>query len=288
MKFSPAISAISVLVGGGASGLAIGQTTTGPGNTESQFQSGEFHFFAAQRFWFASWDALLLDASIVIPNPANPVPVIQTGYLSSVKSVILPITSIGAAFGNWSLAANLTPTTNVSITEAIGGEVSRSEYDVSLGYAINENLSAALIYKAGKVENAVTISASNLLGVASSEQDLSGWLIGITGRGKVAENFTMYGNAAFGPGRATNRSNFGDTKTSFIYSIGEIGVSYKFPNISFGSWSIQAGYRIQSVLIKDAEFQTISLPPTSTVIFTERKNIQSTTQGIVLGISVAF
>lgn len=290
MKFSTKPNAFALIAGVFITSSAAGQSSVAPGVSESNVQIGDFRFFVAQRFWFASWDTLLLDAKVVVPDPANPVPVIQQGFSSSAESIILPVTSLGVGFGSWSLATNLTPTTDVSISEAAQGEISRSEWDINLSYAINENLSAALIYKSGKVKNAVTTSAANLLGVSSIEQDLSAWLIGISGRGKVAENFTMYGNAAFGPGRLKNKSAAGDSRQDFLYSIGEIGVSYQFPNTSFGSWSIQLGYRIQSILVKDVEFQTYSLPQTTppTVISSDSKNMQTTTQGIILGLTLAF
>lgn len=269
---------------------SIAQSQAVPAQSDSAGSySRDFRVIAGQSIWFVSWDARLFDARLVIPNPANPQPVIETSSPSAVVSKAVPITTLGIATGPWVLSTSIIPRSNFSTDDASTGSVSRSEYDINFGYGFGNGLSAALIYKYGKILNLNTVSAVSLLGGGIENQELKALLLGLSANAELVSNLRVYGNAAFGPGKVKSASLLlGDGDNDFNYSIGEVGLIYRFPTTSFGSVSLRAGYRVQVVEIKDVAEARFTTGPSVNVSSIGANKLQSTSQGVLLGLSVDF
>ena len=161
-------------------------------------------------------------------------------------------------------------------------------HDLNLGYALNPNITAALIYKSATIKNPTTNSAANLVG-SIDEQNIAAWLLGFSGRASIAQNTSIYGNAAFGPGKIKSKSaSLGDDENDLTYSIGEVGAVYQIPSITFGAVSVKLGYRVQVVNVKDIPQLTFSSSSPVTLLSRQTYQIQSITQGISVGVSIAF
>jgi hypothetical protein len=264
---------------------------SGPGRAQSSadpgsglFSFGDFNFSIGEKAWFASWDTRLIDARVVIPS-AGATPVIQSSSISRVDEHVIPITNLGVKYSNFSLATAIYPTTRFSSGEANTGSISRSEYDVTLGYAITPSLTAALVYKGGKVSQTTTDQATRLTGL-SGDAKLRGVLLGLFGSAPIAEGWRLYGTAAFGPGHADARLQTGQVPNRFTYSIGEVGMTYVIPNQRIGAITLNAGYRIQVIRLKDFNLPTYSLSRVE--LSSERHDVSTTTQGPIIGITLNF
>jgi hypothetical protein len=251
--------------------------------------------FVAQRLWAANWDTPLLDARIVVPDPANPAPVIQMASIQTPAEMkVLPITVLGASRGNFTASASVSPSTSFGLEDAAGGSVSRQEYDLSIGYRIAPGLLASLIYKGGKTSEVTTQAASTLVG-ARGDQKLRGVLVGFTASAPLAERLSLYGNAAYGRGRSTitfNSPTVPDSKNDLDYTIAEVGLAYSLGAPSavpaVNSISLQVGYRSQIVAVRGVELATYSATPTPQQLAVNKRKIQSNTHGLVIGLIVLF
>jgi hypothetical protein len=265
-----------------APGIASGQTDSGGGDRAQ--------FFIGQKIWAATWDIRMLDALIVVPDPSNPASAVATitsaSEVSQTKAV--PITTIGGGIGNFVVSASLLPPTRFDADLSPTGSIKRSEYELALGYAITPRVIASLVYRTGKLSDATTARAASLASVRG-ELELKGLLLGIGASAPLQSGWSLYGNAAFGPGKSKLKPKSGSTlpegEADLKYAIVELGFSYQFvPGIANTdlAMTFQAGYRAQSVESKAFDF------PQTIPVVNETGRLQSNTQGFVLGLSVAF
>ena len=171
--------------------------------------------------------------------------------------------------------------------------MSRREADFSVGYSILPNLLGSLVYKTGKVDKLTTASTTALTGETASSK-IDGLLLGFSGSAQLQGPFALYGNLAIGPARATTSSSLhGDMKYKGSYRIGEVGLAYRLTDerAIFGikNLSVQLGYRVQVLTFRNAALNTYALGgPVPTVLSTEHRKLQNTTQGFILGIVAVF
>jgi hypothetical protein len=240
-------------------------------------------FFVSQKVWFASWDYPALNVQLIAPTPQSPTPLAQES-ISNVKSdSVIPLTTFGANIDKWSLSTSIAPSIRFSDSRLHEGSIRRSEYDVSVGYEVASRVNVALIYKSGKVHSqslAVAAAADTL----TSEQKFKGLLFGVAASKSVADDFSLYGTLAYGPGRGD--LSLRNMKVNVKYTIAELGATYRPPALP--TLSVQAGYRYQAVRLKDVPFLTYALTPTPVEVSHVNQSTMSRTGGFVLGVSLAF
>ena len=260
---------------------------------------GDVRVLVAERLWVASWDSILLDAQVVVPAVGGPV--IKTAFISHEDTKVLPTTSVGLGYGSVFLFASGIPKVNFSNPAAPDGKVSRSEYELTLGYALSPNLTAALIYKGGRTSETTTVAATQLLG-GRGKSKLWGTGIGLSGNAPISASFLgsgegtgvsrlgVYGNFAYLEGRA----NFdlpvaGESSFRLNYQIAEVGLSYRLNSAPMGPISAltaQLGYRSQIIRQRNVLLPTFSA--NGVLVSTDRTSVQSTTHGLVLGLVASF
>lgn len=277
MKTLSATGLLLILAGAVAPAATLAQSSSSSG-------SG-INFFIAQRAWFVTWDAPALTSHIVAPG-GGAEPAIQTGYTNQVTSAVLSVTTIGARKGPLSLSASYSPSRSFKNDRLVGGNASREEYDLSLGYAVTPNVGMAFIYKGARADAGTHVDAIGVEDFAN-RQRYQMYLLGVSANAAIGERLSAYANFAYGPGRATvtgDKSDVGTPRVSLRYTIADIGISYPIPNVAFGSLSILAGFRIQTVSFPRVESFTIR----TTDYDTQTRKLQTTTQGVSLGVSLGF
>ena len=284
--FSVGVGTVCIAQGSDAKSNPVGSSVDA-GATDIQF-------FVGQRVWLATWDQAYLDALVVIPNPLNPVPIIQQTNSRAVSdTAVLPQTSFGVRFKNWTFATTVMPGTNfTSGGLAINDTIRRNEVDLSVGYAFSPYIVGSVVYKTGRIDQVATANATRLTGVGGSYK-VEGLLLGISATVPLQGPVALYGNFGYGPARQTiSVSGSSDLGFKGGYQISEVGFAYRLTDdrafLGFTSLSMQLGYRSQTVTINDLNFDTFSTGRVPTVISTQYKNVRSTTQGIVFGIVAAF
>lgn len=247
---------------------------------------GDVTFFVAQKLWISKWDGAILDSALMPPSASNSAPQIRTSITRIGLDHVVPLTSLGVRIDRWTLSATVSPSTNYSDSRISGGSMSRSEYDVNLGYAVTPNITAALVYKGGKnsVRGLADGAAPQYL--ANAEQKLSGWGVGANFSMPVTDSFGAYGTLALvRNGSSTISGDAGRFHPK--YSIAEVGGVYRMP-VAFGGLSIQAGYRYQDITFNDAPVTTYALTPAPVIVARTRESFSSTTKGFVVGVAVSF
>lgn len=246
-------------------------------------------FFVGQKFWGATWDVPMIDAQVVLPGPS-----LKTSHQSSMSGTeFIPVTTVGMQYKGVSLVANYFANTTFTPSADTSTKASRTEWDVALGYAILPNLTASVAYKSGKVDEVVTSNARAITG-ASTGYKVEGWLIGLSGSAPLQGPLSLYGNMAYGLAKETvdGGTFLGSPSFDGNYKIGEIGLSYRLlgaENSSFfKSLVAQLGYRAQVITLKGINFPTYSLPPGAAPISSQKYDIKSTTDGLVIGLVAAF
>lgn len=284
--FRPALLALVVM---SASCVAAAQSTDESG--EGSGSSNEVQFQIGQKLWYASFESNSLVARLVVP-PGSSTPVAQASLNSSTSSKLMPITAVSASWRHWTVSASASPRTSFSNPDAPNGSVSRNEYDFGLNYAVlhpketGSSLSLVADYKIG-VEKPITgTSATELLGVQSNVR-VSAILLGLSGAAPVGmvtgKNLYLYGNAALGFGHSRFSTSLIPTINT-RYSIAEVGLSCPLSEV----FSIQLGYRTQDFTLRRVPLVTVSTSTPGEVLSTEHRNVQSSTQGPIVGITASF
>lgn len=240
-------------------------------------------FFISQRVWLADWDIGAIDSRILPPSAAQPTPQLQTfpGHVRDRRAV--PLTGFGVSLDRWTLSATVGWSTDFSDAKLAGDKVSRSEYDINLGYAVTQNISAVLLYKAGKSDiPAMADSAAPQF--FRDEQRLRGVGLGLSGRIPVAENLTAYASGAYSPGRSKFASG---ARVNFRYTVAEAGLGYRLPG-AFSNVSITAGYRYQNLDFRRGPIYNFALTPEPVELARGSERIQSATRGFVMGVALSF
>lgn len=261
---------------------------------KSSSDTSGVHFFIGQRVWLATWDQAYFDAQLVVPNPLNPVPVLREFNQHALSdTTVLPLTALGLRYKDLTVSATFLPQTKFSSGGlAVGDTVRRDEADLSVSYAFAPSLSASVIYKTGAIDQGATANSTNLTGVSGSYK-IDGLLIGFSANASIKGPLALYGNFAFGPAKETVSFSGGDTQIYHgTYQISEIGLAYRLTDerafLGFKNLSVQLGYRSQSVVINDLPFNTWSVGGVPAKISSESISVQSSTQGLVFGVTAAF
>ena len=244
---------------------------------------------ASLRAWAAEFNTTPFDAQVIVGPGGTPLVSTFTNSSSS-SSKVMPIVAVSATMNRFTLSGAFIPETDFDDPAVAGGKTGRSEYDISLGYAILPGLSAALIYKSGKVTEVTTVAAQTLLGVRGDVK-IDAWLVGLSGSAPIGINsvrgLSLYGNVAAGRGKAKPD---GGPRENVDYLVSEVGLSWAFgQGAVFGPFSnalLQVGYRAQT-LSGQVTHQTID-PATRAVIATSRSDTQNTTRGPVVGLTLVF
>ena len=267
-----------------ASASALGQAADG---------DREAGFFAGVKLWANQWQIASVELNpVLLPNGAPGVQMVPRITVSDIK--IVPLLTLGARFSKVIAAANVFPTAAYDSKGALDGDVSRSEYDLSVGYALLPNLIASIAYKEGRQSKIVNLPFS-------SAQKVRAGLLGLSAAAPLGANLFIYGNAAFGVGRQTSDSlNWeGDASYSTNYRIGEIGLSYRFheggPESKIRSTSVSIGYRTQVLVSKGLPFATLEASDPSgnplqsaSVVSVRNLDVQTTTDGFILSLIATF
>jgi hypothetical protein len=251
----------------------------------SETGSGGITVTASVRAWFADFNSTPVDAQVIVgPGGA---PLIQTfTNTDTASSKVMPVLAVSATMDRFTLAASFIADTKFDNPNVPGGQLGRREYDISLAYAIvPSRLSAALIYKSGKLTDTATVAAENLLGLRGDVK-IDGWLVGLSGNAPLGMDgrLGLYGNVAAGRGRA--KSDFGP-RENIDYLVSEVGLSWAIgPFGPTKGGALVVGYRTQTL---SGKFTHVTVDPaTSTVVATNRIDTQNTTRGPIVGLLVNF
>lgn len=252
------------------------------GGVESKL--GDATFYVAQKVWLMKWDTILVDSQIIPPSAASPAPLLKLSNRHVQVDETVPLTSLGARIGPWSISASVAWSTDFSDPQIAGGSMSRSEYDVNLGYAVSPNVTLALVYKGGKNDVRGVAGAAGADTVAFL-QKLKGWGGGANFTAPLAEGLTGYATFAYATGHSTLA--LVEDRLGLKYATGELGLAYRIPSFLGGRTSIQAGYRRQDVRIKQV-LPLLALTPAPIQVSTTNANVTSKTQGFVIGGAISF
>jgi hypothetical protein len=250
-----------------------------------QAESGldQAQFFVSQRLWRSDWDVTAVDMRLIPSNGTQPPLLTDVGPAHVRASRTMPLTGFGVALDRWTLSATVGWSTKYSDAR-LDAPAARSEYDINLGYAVTPNLSAVVLYKAGKADVPAVVSGVNPIALRD-EQRLRGGGLGFSARYPFAENWSAYGSAAYGSGRSKlARSN---ERLRARYTVAEAGVGYRLP----GAWanaSLTAGYRYQEVDFRDGPQYTFALTPEPTVVGRSGHRVQSAAKGFTAGVAYSF
>lgn len=285
--FRPALSTLMIMAGTSA---AMAQT---PGDSSGGegFHWSDVHFAVAQKFWYASFESTPLVARVVVP-PGSSTPVVQTSLDSSTSSKLMPITAVSLSWKDLSVSASASPRTSFSNPDSPNGSIARDEHDFALAYAFlhpgesKSRLSVLADYKVGDVKPITGSSITDLLGVQGNAR-VSAILLGLSGVSPVAtiggNDLYLYGNAALGIGHTHFSTPIIHTLSTH-YSIAEVGLSYPLSGI----FSLQFGYRSQNYTLRKAPFVTVSPSSPGTILTSETRDFQSSTEGAILGVTASF
>lgn len=269
-------------------GVAFGQTPgAGPqGAVEiPDGRSSEVQIFGGLRTWAATWD-LPVFTRLGVTSSANQ-PVIIKDVEQRINSTrIAPIPFLGVRYGNFIASASYLARTGFGSNGLLPSDVRRDELDLTLGYYVLPQLTLSVGYKTAKLDR--------ISPVTDGGSKTDGILVGMSGSVPLdgSTRLSLYGNFAYGLGRAKFDVALpnGDTRSNAEYKIGEVGLSYRLfsaPQGALKQLSLSFGYRAQLFTLKSIPFGTYA---TSALVPTEveRRNVQSTTDGFVVGLIGVF
>lgn len=252
----------------------------------AEMKMGDVTLYLSQKAWVANWETILVDSQIVPASSQNAAPLLQLSNRRVDISSTIPLTSFGVRLGAWSLSATVGWSTNFSDARVDGGRVSRSEYDINLGYAVLPNMTLALIHKGGRTDIRGT-AGSPAAELFAARQDLKGWGLGASGTLPFTENLGGYGTVAYLKGKgSTGSDSVGTVHPKYLTA--ELGISYRIPGFLGGRVSVQGGYRRQSFRVDDQSLTTFALTPNPVAVSTRTESFTSTTKGLVVGATVLF
>jgi hypothetical protein len=240
-------------------------------------------FFVSQRLWQADWDISAVDMRLVPPSGTQPALLRDAGAAHVRASRMMPLTGLGVALDRWTLSATVGWSTKYSDAR-LDAPAGRSEYDINLGYGVTPNISAVVVYKAGKTDIPAVAGGPNP-GAFRDEQRLRGGGLGVSARYPFAENWSAYGSAAYSVGRS--KLSKSKERLHARYTVAEAGVGYRLP----GAWanvSLTAGYRYQEVDFRDGPRYSFALTPEPAVVGRSSQRIQSATKGFTAGVAYSF
>jgi len=290
--FGPSVAFALLCASSGAAMAQAGDAAGGPSASESPTLQVEDPsksaptFFVGQRLWYATWNSTVLDTQIVT-DPVTQVTRIENSMASSLSSNWMPVTSLGMRVGDVTAIASFFPKTTFDRGGPAGGQT-RQEQDFALGYNLYPTLTASLIYKSGKVTSGTTLRTTQLLNVTATERG-RGLIFGLNGQAPLDHNLSLYGNVAYGPSKwkIENAETY-----SGRYAIADLGLAYRLQTAglldAFKAVTLQMGFRSQMVEFKDVDIRTFSTTVPGQVLSNQKRDVVSTTYGLIFGISSAF
>jgi hypothetical protein len=287
MRSSKILSRIAGLFGLFVLGPSFGQSPGAGSETiagQATTDIGGVRLYTGVRLWVTNWEIYSVEPQL-IPDPNNPGSVlIQTlpaKHVAQIKAVPIPI--VGFRAGNFVGSASYFPRTSYDSRDSSLGTVDRYEYDATLGYAVLPSLVVSLVYK-----HAYQNKFSNQI---PGDIKINALLLGASGSLPFTDNLSLYGNAAYGFSRIKSSGDLADETTySGSYRIGEVGISYAVysgtQDTVLKNVSLTFGYRAQVLLARSVGFGTATLAGVPVDI--QKKDVQTTTDGFVLGIVGSF
>lgn len=268
--------------------LASGQTLDAGAQAATNSPAGGsrgVQIFGGLRVWGTTWDLPIFSRAVEV-NPA-------TGMVAGTRDVVqrstdtkaAPVPFLGVRYGNFTASASHWVKTSYDFEE-LPSDVNRKELDVTVGYYILPQIAVSAGYKNAKVDR--------LSPLAEGGSKTEAFLIGASGSVPLegTGRLSLYGNFAFGPGKSTSYVGGNNNKVDVTYRIGEIGLSYQLlsaPQGALKHLGLSLGYRAQIVTFKDVPLSTYTLSnPTIPVSVVERKDIQTNTDGVVIGLTGVF
>jgi hypothetical protein len=240
-------------------------------------------FFVSQRLWRADWEVGVSNPQVIPPTAGQPVPLLRTKTDFVKVSRTMPLTGFGVSVNRWTLSATVGWPTDYE-DPRFEGTATRSEYDVNLGYAVTPNLTVVALYKAGKAD--IPAAFGNPAAAPFREkQKLHGAGLGLSGRYPIAEQWNLYGSAAYSGGKT--RFEVSGGRYSLRYTVAEAGVGYRIPG-AFSNMSVTAGYRYQNLSFRHTHADTFALTPEPVLVSSEPERIRTATKGFTVGVAVAF
>jgi hypothetical protein len=274
----------------GSIGPSAGQTPGAsadvpPGAATAEM--GGATIFAGVRLWANQWEIPSIERIAIIPGIGAP-PVLQDVVVKSLsKTEFVPIPIVGMRIGNFLASASYFVKTGYDSQDPLLGTVDRDEFDVNVGYAVLPSLVLSVGYK-----QATDSKLNAQFSPAGGKVD--GILLGASASAPLGGKFLLYGNAAYGFAR--EKTDFkdagGNDSYSGNYRIGEVGLTYllydKVEGQGIKSLSISFGYRAQNYTAKSVALGTFSATNPPVLISTQAKDINTTTDGFILGIVGTF
>lgn len=279
-----AAAAVALLSAASASAQSVGAGAEGAAPPSGR--PGDVQVFGGVRAWANSFisPVIVRTVSLVpgaVPNQARDV---EHRYSSS---RISPIPFIGVRYGNFIGSISYMLNTDYDSNGLLNGDVRRDELDVNAGYYFLPQLAVSVGYKRSTIDK-----LSPYVGGGATNEVV---LLGLSGSVPLegTERLSLYGNAAFGIGRG--RTDFKTPLTEddarLVYRIGEIGLAYRLfsrPEARVKSMSVSLGYRAQLATYRNVAFGTYSPPDATMPTTTDRRRLQATTDGFVLGLVGVF
>lgn len=248
-----------------------------------------FHLVVSQRLWTANWDQAVNDLRLTGDVGPRGLPVARAGYLKNVSSKSLPISALGLRHGRWSFSVSHFGDQDFDGNGIYAdADVRRRETDLALGYQLLPGLSLALIRKTGKTSSNQTRETTGLLGT-DLPADGEATLLGLSASAPLTDHWSLYGNAAWGPGRFTDPTGlFQPVKSR--YAVSEFGLAFRHGlerrRLGLSAVTFQAGYRVQAIAYRgflDSDFEGLPLDVEVT-----RTKARSVTDGAVFSMSLVF
>ena len=279
-------------LGGGLAGVgpAFGQAPgtsqdAPPGAVTTELRGARF--FAGVRLWANQWDIPSTGAIVVVPG-ANSPPVLQEVVGKSLsKTEFVPILVAGMSAGNFRGSVSYFVRTGYDSRDPSLGKVYRDEFDVTLGYAVAPSLVLSVGYKRATQSK---LSAQ----ISPSDAKVSGVLLGASASAPLVGKLFLYGNAAYGLAREKTAFSdaAGNDSYSGSYRIGEVGVSFPLyesaESAGIRNVLVTFGYRAQNFTTKSVALGTYALTTPPTLLAIRKTDVNTSTDGFILGIVGSF
>ena len=183
------------------------------------------------RAWLAEWTTF----SYLTDADGNNIALTQVS--ASDKLVLVPLASL--QYGNFVASMSVFPSTEFHFVD--GGNGTREEFDINVGYAVLQGLNVTLGYK----------KVSQRDGDVRYEP--AGLVLGLYGSAPLSSGFSLYGSVGFGKLKTPQSGGDNVVKFDADYRLTEIGLSYALAGIQvWPRWTFTAGYRIQVMSSKEA------------------------------------
>jgi hypothetical protein len=147
----------------------------------------------------------------------------------------------------------------------------RSEWDITTGYYVSQNIAITLGYKNIRRDYSLTEISKEGQNFFEVKNEGKGLTLGLTSSVSLGRGFGLYENFAYGRlGRDWNGSH------STPYYLGEMGLVYslRFKNPTINAASFYAGYRFQRIDFED--------------IIVDGQTGRDRTDGFVFGVNLSF